>query len=106
MSELFAGQMRNSLESGQFQGYLQNNFVTSMNHQDRETSPSLQPDLLTVREACSALRISKTMMLRLVSGDVATQPKLRCVRLGRRLLIRRETLERFIRQAEGGQFPA
>jgi excisionase family DNA binding protein len=75
--------------------------MTAMIHTERENPQVLQSDLLTVREASTALRISKTMMLRLVSGDISHQPKLPSVRLGRRVLIRRETLERFIRQAEG-----
>jgi excisionase family DNA binding protein len=75
--------------------------MTAIIHEGRENSQMRPQDLLTVREACTALRISKTMMLRLVSGDLSNQPKLPSVRLGRRVLIRRETLDRFIRQAEG-----
>lgn len=60
-----------------------------------------KPDLLTLREAAEKLRISKTTMLRLVSGQMAGQPKMPSLRLGRRVLIHRETLEKFIRSFAG-----
>ena len=59
------------------------------------------PNLLTVGEVASELRLSKSTVLRLVAGDIPNGPTLPAVRVGRRLMVRRETLERFVQQAEG-----
>lgn len=56
--------------------------------------------LLTLIETARELRVSKSTVLRLVGGDVPNRPKLPCVRMGRRLLFRRESIARYIVQAE------
>ena len=58
-------------------------------------------ELLTVPEVTRALRVSKTTVLRLVNGDRVVPAKLPAIRIGRRILVRRETLEAFVRQSEG-----
>jgi excisionase family DNA binding protein len=58
-------------------------------------------ELLTIPEVTKALRVSKTTVLRLVNGDRAAPAKLPAVRIGRRILVRRETLEAFVRESEG-----
>ena len=65
------------------------------------TEPTPAPrDLLTLREAAAELRVSKTMVLRLLAGEITNMPALPSIRLGRRVLIRRESLVRFAAQAE------
>jgi excisionase family DNA binding protein len=59
-------------------------------------------NLLTLSEAAKELRLSKTTMLRLIAGSIPNQSALPAVRFGRRVLIRRESLERFIALAEDG----
>jgi excisionase family DNA binding protein len=57
-------------------------------------------NLLTIREAAAELRVSKTTVLRLLAGGITNMPALPSIRLGRRVLIRRESLVRFTAQAE------
>lgn len=56
-----------------------------------------EPILLTVKESTEILRISKTTFLRLVAGTVKGQPALPTLRIGRRILVHRDTLNNFIR---------
>jgi len=58
-------------------------------------------DLLTVIEAAKVTNVSKATMLRAVNGQLSNTPKLFSVRLGTRILIRRETLTRWIAALEG-----
>jgi hypothetical protein len=60
------------------------------------------PDLLTLKEAAAELRISKTHMGRLAAGAVPGVPPIVCVRLGRRVLVRRERLAEWVEQCERG----
>ena len=57
-------------------------------------------NLLTIPEAASELRLSKTTILRLLAGQLENMPRLPSIRIGRRVLIRRESLHRFTEQAE------
>ncbi len=57
--------------------------------------------LLTVNEVATELRFSKSTVLRLLAGGIPNRPPLPAVRVGRRVMIRRETLDRFVQQAEG-----
>ena len=52
-------------------------------------------DLLTISETAEMLRVSKTTVQRLIAGEVPNGRRLPCVRLGRRCLIRKETLARW-----------
>jgi excisionase family DNA binding protein len=56
--------------------------------------------LLTIPEVADELRLSKTTILRLIAGEVPNMPGLPSIRIGRRVLIRREALIRFTEQAE------
>ena len=56
--------------------------------------------LLTVNEVATELRLSKSTVLRLLAGGIPNRPTLRAVRVGRRVMIRRETLDRFVQEAE------
>jgi excisionase family DNA binding protein len=55
-----------------------------------------EPVLMTIPEVASALRINKSYLYALLSAGA-----LRSVRLGRRRLITREALQRFIADREG-----
>lgn len=54
------------------------------------------PDVLTLGEAASIIRCSKAHLQNVLSGRVDNVPPLPCVRVGRRILIRRESLERWM----------
>lgn len=51
------------------------------------------PEILTVPEVAQLLRCSKAHVCNLINGKVKNAPRLPALHLGRRLLIRRETLE-------------
>jgi excisionase family DNA binding protein len=61
--------------------------------------------VLTLQEAASIVRCSKAHIQNVVRGLVANVPQLPCLRVGRRVLIRRESLERWIAAIES-QEPA
>lgn len=50
-------------------------------------------DILTVREVAAELRCSKAHICNLINGRIKNAPRLPCVSLGRRKLVRRDTLE-------------
>ena len=52
--------------------------------------------LLTITEVAHELRCSKAHVSNVIAGKVKHAPRLPTVRLGRRKLVRRETLERWI----------
>jgi excisionase family DNA binding protein len=58
------------------------------------------PEVLTTREGAQVLRCSKAHFCNLLNGRVAGLPQLPSVRLGRRRLVRKATLARWIEQVE------
>jgi excisionase family DNA binding protein len=56
--------------------------------------------ILTVEEAASVLRCSKAHLLNVIHGRVPNVPPLPQVKIGRRILIRRESLERWMAAME------
>jgi excisionase family DNA binding protein len=58
-------------------------------------------DVLTIKEAAIFLRCSKAHVQNLLAGKLKGSAPLPCVPLGRRKLIRRESLLRWIERAEG-----
>jgi excisionase family DNA binding protein len=69
-----------------------------------EPSPSAF-NLLTMKEVAAALHCSKAHVCNIAAGRVAGCPPLPAVRMGRRLLVRRESLERWISDNESGSIP-
>ena len=67
-----------------------------------EQQLEIAPEILTTREAAQLLRCSKAHLCNLLNGTVGRLPRLPCLRLGRRKLVRRETLLHWMRQIEGG----
>lgn len=59
-------------------------------------------EILTVQEVASELRCSKAHVCNVVNGRVKNTPRLPVIRLGRRTLIRRSTLEIWKRASELG----
>jgi excisionase family DNA binding protein len=57
---------------------------------------------LTIGEAAAALRCSKAHVYNLINGKVPHTPKLPCVQLGRRKLVRTETLRTWTVAVEQG----
>jgi len=65
-------------------------------------SPDTAFDLLTVKETAGLLQCSKAHICNLVAGRVRNCPRLPAVHMGRRMLIRRESLQRWLEQTESG----
>lgn len=59
--------------------------------------------VLTLEEAAQAIRCSKTHLLNVIHGRVPNVPPLPSVRVGRRILIRRESLERWLAASENAK---
>ena len=57
-------------------------------------------EVLTITDAALAMRCSKTHIQNVLQGRVANAPWLPCIRVERRVLIRRESLERWMAVAE------
>jgi excisionase family DNA binding protein len=57
-------------------------------------------EILTITDAALAMRCSKTHMQNVLQGRVANVPRLPHIRVGRRVLIRRESFERWMADAE------
>ena len=60
----------------------------------------VQPEYLTIAETAAILRCSKAHVSRLIAGKVSGVAPLPYVPLGRRKLIRRSVLERWMESAE------
>lgn len=67
---------------------------------EQQTAPNERlaafPPLLTINEVASFLRCSKSHVSKILNGKVRGTPPLAAVRLGRRLLVRRETLQEWL----------
>lgn len=72
-----------------------------MNDQPANTVIGL-PEVLTTREGAQVLRCSKAHFCNLLNGRVAGVPRLPYLRLGRRRLVRKATLMRWIEEVELG----
>jgi excisionase family DNA binding protein len=59
-----------------------------------------QEDVLTIREVACELRCSKAHVYNLIKGRVSGVSPLPAIRMGRRLLVRRSSLERWKRLNE------
>jgi excisionase family DNA binding protein len=64
-------------------------------------SDSLGP-VLTVPEAALLVRCSKAHLLNVIHGRVANVPQLPHIKMGRRIMIRRESLDRWLAAVEAG----
>ena len=60
------------------------------------------PELLTMAEVAKILKSSKAHISNCVAGRLEGCTPIPAVRLGRRLLVRRETLDRWIAENESG----
>lgn len=56
--------------------------------------------VLTLGEAAQVIRCSKAHLLNIIHGRVANVPPFPSLRVGRRLLVRRESLERWLAAVE------
>lgn len=64
------------------------------------TLPGNEGEVLTIKEAAAVLRCSKAHVQNLLAGKVDGVPLLPYIPLGRRKLIRRESLLRWMEKAE------
>lgn len=62
--------------------------------------PGNDAEVLTIKEAATFLKCSKAHVGKLLAGRVKDAPPLRFIQLGRRKLIRRESLLHWMEQAE------
>lgn len=56
----------------------------------------MTPALLTTAEAATELRCTSRHIQRLINGEVKSMPRLPHVRVGRKFLIRRETMTQYL----------
>jgi excisionase family DNA binding protein len=74
-----------------------------MEHQisrDLERSPGLVAEILTTREVARELRCSKAHIHNIINGKVHGTPALPTIALGRRRLVRRASLNEWLRANE------
>ncbi|MCC6393516.1 MAG: helix-turn-helix domain-containing protein [Bryobacterales bacterium] len=55
--------------------------------------------VMTLKQAAAYLQISKAHLSNVINGKVEDVPPLRCFRVGRRILIRREWVEEWMESA-------
>jgi len=63
---------------------------------------SMDDNTLTVHEVAGDLRCSKAHVCNLINGKVKNTPRLPAIRLGRRILVQRATLELWKKASEQG----
>lgn len=61
------------------------------------------PKVLNLKEAAAFVRCSKAHLCNILNGKVRDIPRLPAVRVGRRVLFRRESLEQWLRDVEATQ---
>ena len=66
----------------------------------RITSP-----VMTLKQAASYLQISKAHLSNVINGKVAGVTPVRCIRMGRRILIKREWIEEWLEVADRTGLP-
>jgi hypothetical protein len=72
----------------------------SVEPREPEVASKNPPDLLTIQESAMMLRCSKAHVSNLLAGKVSGVPALPYVPLGRRKLIQRATLTRWMQDVE------
>lgn len=73
---------------------------TNCENPEETPMPQHVQRVLTLGEAAQVIRCSKAHLLNIVHGRVANVPPVPYVRVGRRLLVRRESLERWLAAIE------
>jgi excisionase family DNA binding protein len=68
---------------------------------DERASLDLQIQVLTLKEVADELRCSKAHVCNIIRGRVPALPAMPVLRLGRRLLVRREALNGWLAVVEG-----
>ena len=58
-----------------------------------------QTPVMTLKQAAHYLQISKAHLSNVINGKVSEAPQLRCFRVGRRVLIRREWVDEWMESA-------
>jgi hypothetical protein len=65
-----------------------------------ETEPVLRPKVLNLAEAAALVRCSRAHLSNIANGKVRGIPRLPTVRIGRRVLFRRESLDLWLQEVE------
>lgn len=68
--------------------------------QTAHSDTSLTQKVLNLTEAAALVRCSRAHLCNILHGKVRGVPRLPSVRIGRRVLFRRESLERWLQQVE------
>lgn len=76
------------------------------NCESRGVGPGPTTPILTVGEAADLIRCSKTHLLNAIHGRIPNVPRLPCVAIGRRILVRRDALDRWLLVIEGSALSA
>jgi excisionase family DNA binding protein len=61
-----------------------------------------QTPVMTLKQAAAYLRVSKAHLSNVINGKVPGVPPVRCFRMGRRILIKREWLDAWMESADLG----
>lgn len=61
--------------------------------------------VMTLKQAASYLQISKAHLSNVINGKVAGVTPVRCIRMGRRILIKREWIEEWLEVADRAGLP-
>ena len=67
--------------------------------------PKQQTSVMTLQQAASYLQISKAHLSNVINGKVAGVTPVRCFRMGRRVLIKREWIEEWLEVADRAGLP-
>jgi excisionase family DNA binding protein len=66
-------------------------------------NPAPIPRVLNLAEAARYVRCSRSHLSNVLNGKLPDVPRLPFVRIGRRVVFRRESLEKWLQQVETGQ---
>jgi excisionase family DNA binding protein len=69
-------------------------------HRNDGKQDRIVSNILTCTETAERLKLSKGQLSKLINGKVPGVPRLKTARLGRRVLVREETLEQWLREVE------
>ncbi len=67
-----------------------------------EANDVRQPEVMTMKQAATYLRISKAHLSNVLNGKVPGVPPMRHAAVGRRILIKREWAEQWLEEVGGG----
>jgi excisionase family DNA binding protein len=73
--------------------------ASEADHPVQKNAGSSEHGVLTLKQAAAYLQISKAHLCNVIAGKVSSVPKLRSVRIGRRILMKREWIEEWLERS-------